>query len=428
MSYISSVNTRELFFEHKQLTRINGEPNFESLHGMHLEYKANCSSVPCTLGGGVYGYSGILLLAKTYATLAPDTPFIVPLYPGILIIEVGATQYEISLAKTQHDEASRIFSEYNLIMRALIQQVLEAIGPKYLTRLRNRVTGQVPANIRLLFSSLFAIYGKVSANQLKEKYDEVASISYDITEPIDVIFNDVDNLKEIADLAGRPYSLVQMVDLGYIVIAKQPIFRFGVRRWLRRPPEDQTWQDFQDVFTIAHQELRDTEASLNEIGFQSANAIVTQIVDELRNKNMLQNQSGDVPPVIPNPPPPPVAASTQESLLMLLMATMQSNMEDMRAQLDTAPHNSHHVFRGGGCYCSYEGGYHGQDRSRGRDRGRERGRGRNAGRVQSPCVGKYCFTHGNCAHTDAEFNTPNKTHNAGATFANMQGGRTEICQ
>ena len=92
-----------------------------------------------------------------------------------------------------------------------------------------------------------------------------------------------------------------MVDLGYIVIAKQPIFRSDVRRWLRCLSEDQTWQDFQNVITIARQELRNTEASVNEIGFQSANAIVTQIVDKLRNENMLQNQSGDTSPVIPNP-------------------------------------------------------------------------------------------------------------------------------
>ena len=83
-------------------------------------------------------------------------------------------------------------------MHAVIQQVLEAIGPEYLTRLCNRVTGQVPSDIRLLFSSLFSIYGKISANQLREKYDEVATMSYEVMEPIDVIFNSVDDLREIA--------------------------------------------------------------------------------------------------------------------------------------------------------------------------------------------------------------------------------------
>ena len=105
----SHPNVRELFFEYKQLTRIHGEPKFSTLHGMHLECKANLSSVPCTLGGGAHGYSGILLSATAYATLAPTTPFVIPLYPGVLLVIVDATQYQIALTKTTHDEALRVF-------------------------------------------------------------------------------------------------------------------------------------------------------------------------------------------------------------------------------------------------------------------------------------------------------------------------------
>ena len=123
------------------------------------------------------------------------------------------------------------------------------------------------------------------------------------------------------------------------MIAKQPTFRSDVRRWIRGLPGDQTWQDFQDFFTVTHQDLRDTEASINEIGSQLTNAIVTQIVDELRNENILQNQTEDTPVVAPDPPPPPVAPSTQESTLVNLMNTMQSNMEAMRAQLDATLSN-----------------------------------------------------------------------------------------
>ena len=118
---------------------------------MHLESKANCSSVPCMLVGGAHGYSGILLSATTYATLAPTTPFVIPLHPGVLLVPVVSTQYEIALIKTTHDETLRVSQEYNLVIRALIQQVLEAIDPKYLTRLRIRVISQVPSDICLLF-------------------------------------------------------------------------------------------------------------------------------------------------------------------------------------------------------------------------------------------------------------------------------------
>jgi hypothetical protein len=123
-----------------------------------------------------------------------------------LNVPIRATQYEIALAKLQHDEALKNFSEYQLVQRAVIQQVLQAIASKFVTRLRNRVSGQVPNDIRQLMMSLFQIYGRISTNDLKTKYDTVATMSYDLDEPIDAIFNAVDDLHEIAELALKPYT------------------------------------------------------------------------------------------------------------------------------------------------------------------------------------------------------------------------------
>lgn len=47
---------------------------------------------------------------------------------------------------------------------------------------------------------------------------------YDITEPINAIFSAIDNLRDIRELAGIPYTPQKMVDLGYIVVPKMPIF------------------------------------------------------------------------------------------------------------------------------------------------------------------------------------------------------------
>ena len=122
-------------------------------------------------------------------------------------------------------------------------------------------------DICLLMMSLFHIYGKISANNLKDKFDNVAKMSYNINEPISVIFEAVDDLRKIAKLAKRPYTNQQMVDLGYIVVSKLPIFRSDIRRWLQRNPTNQSWQDFQDIFTTAHQEFRKTETSLDDMGY-----------------------------------------------------------------------------------------------------------------------------------------------------------------
>ena len=431
MSTRATSNVRELYFEHKDLTRIVGEPMFDGLHHMLLQVKANLSSVPSTLGGGTHGYAGAMLSVATYATLAPMTPFITPTHPGTLTVPAGATQYAIALIKTQHDEALRIFSEYQLVQRATIQQVLEAIDPKYVTRLRNRVTGQVPTDIRFLFMSLFSIYGKISANNLKDKYDNVATMSYDIDEPISIIFEAVDDLREIAELANKPYTDQQMVDLAYIVVSKLPIFRSDIRRWLRRDPADQTWQDFQDVFSVAHQELRETESTIDDIGFQSANAIISQmanqVVAELRAE--LPQREPTMVQTPPEPSPPsstPLALATgtpsTEATMMTMFATMQVNMDAMRLQMETANLHS-------------PSDYGGRGRSRGRGRGRNnhgaRGQGRGRGRSDYPIQrrrgGHYCSTHGNCAHSGADCQTPGATHQPTATFTNMMGGSTRNC-
>ena len=46
---------------------------------------------------------------------------------------------------------------------------------------------------------------------------------------MDIIYNSVDNLCEIAEMAVKPYTLEQLVDLGYMVIASQPVFRLDLR-------------------------------------------------------------------------------------------------------------------------------------------------------------------------------------------------------
>ena len=47
---------------------------------------------------------------------------------------------------------------------------------------------------------------------------------YDIKEPIHTIFNAVEDLMEIVDLAGRPYPPFQILDLGYIIVSKHRVF------------------------------------------------------------------------------------------------------------------------------------------------------------------------------------------------------------
>ena len=173
---------------------------------MLLQLKSNGRFVPSTLGSGQHGYIGVILSPVMYATLAHMQPFETPSHPDILQVDLPATQFEISLAKTLHDESICTFQSYLLVKRVLVQQVLETIDGKYLSSLRNQITGQVPSNIRDLILHLFRVYGKITPQKLKSKYDTVESLNYSIDEPINVIFSAVKYLLEIGELVGRLYS------------------------------------------------------------------------------------------------------------------------------------------------------------------------------------------------------------------------------
>ena len=99
---------------------------------------------------------------------------------------------------------------------------------------------------------------------------------------MDIMYTSVKELRDLAEMASKPYTPEQLVDLGYMVVASQPVFRSDLRRWIHRTSANQTWIEFVNFFCEDHHELRETETSMDDLGYQSANVILSQIVDQLR--------------------------------------------------------------------------------------------------------------------------------------------------
>ena len=270
---------------------------------------------------------------------------------------------------------------------------------------------------------LFNTYGKISETELQEKYDETIKLTYQISEPIDVIFDAVEDLCEIADIAGTAYTPEQKVNIGFLIVSKQRVLRSDVRKWMRKPAADKTWLNFMTHFRQAHQELRDTDATVDELGYHSANAIVEQIVDRLRLENEVEpppyqtppNEGNYETPPAPTAPPPPAQANAVQTPTdpnLLLMQQMMQSMQSMQSRLD-----------------NLSGGGRGRNRGRGNGGGRGNGRGRNNqnNNGNRRNVSKYCWTHGCCAHGSAECETPGPNHKNEATFNDMMGGSTRGC-
>jgi hypothetical protein len=89
---IPTVNYREVFFEHPDLSRIIGIPTYETLHTLNQELKSNAISVHSNLGGGQHGHLGLVISPNAYALLS-NMPYARPGYPAPLAIPQNASHH-----------------------------------------------------------------------------------------------------------------------------------------------------------------------------------------------------------------------------------------------------------------------------------------------------------------------------------------------
>ena len=169
------------------------------------------------------------------------------------------------------------------------------------------------------------------------------------------------------------------------------------------------------------------------MGYQSENAMVTQMGDqviaELRAEMSERGHTSEPPRRESPPPVVPLALATgtlaTDPNVISMFAIMQANMDAMRLQMEAANKQPYvdYSSRGRGHGCEYGG--RGHSFSRGFGRGRGRGVKRP---LQCSRGGRYCHTHGNCAHNGADYQTPSATHKPNASFADMMGGSTKACK
>ena len=69
-------------FRIKKLTKIHGEPTYESISKISQELYTNAATLACPNGGGKHGHIGMVMKPALYATLS-STPYEEPNNPGL---------------------------------------------------------------------------------------------------------------------------------------------------------------------------------------------------------------------------------------------------------------------------------------------------------------------------------------------------------
>ena len=346
---IKASHFRENFFPHAELTKIVGKPSYADILTLHNEVKANLASVSSPLGGGSYGHMALAMNSATYVRLTGNTAFIRPTDPGAF--DAGnATGADLQIAKQVHDDATNDFLEVNVLERCIINQLQAALDRSILLPMVNKISGLLNSSIPAIFEFLYRAYGNLSSITIAEERQKILQLQYTHQDPIENVFDKINDFSTMADAYGNPESDNMLIELGMVIMMKAVIFADDIGEWHDKPAHSKTWSAFQQHFISAQTKYKknrpvETSASLGysaPASHEQANAVL-QADHDLADANAYiaqleaVQQANLAHSAAPAPSQAPVVAPDQIQDLIAKIAALQVEVQACKTVHSASP-------------------------------------------------------------------------------------------
>jgi hypothetical protein len=282
---MTSVESIREGFTFITIAKQPGLPTYEAIVEVHLKLKANAASVVSELGGGAHGLLGLVLPPATYVTLT-NVVFNTLVNPGTTPnIEARGTAVQIHEIVRQHKENLRVWREYNATNKALQQQLINTFDGPYIRCLRNRHTSYNNVSSMQILTHLYTTYSVITPIDIEDNNAKMrVPFDPDPTQPIELLFDQIETAVEFADAGNRPYNPDQVVSRAYLLILQSGLYSDACRNWRRRAVLTQTWPKFKAGFAEAHRDLRIVQTAAHGAGYQNANSALEDLEPDYRRE------------------------------------------------------------------------------------------------------------------------------------------------
>jgi hypothetical protein len=99
---------------------------------------------------------------------------------------------------------------------------------------------------------------------------------YDPNQPIEMLFQQVQDARAFAVAGGQTYGAAMIVNVAYTLVLNTVLFPHACRTWQSRVIAGKTWSQFKIDVSTAHREFRLTNQTAQKSGFHSANMMIEQ--------------------------------------------------------------------------------------------------------------------------------------------------------
>jgi hypothetical protein len=259
-------------FPHSSLPKVTGEPTFEDLKVIRRILITIAMSVASYEGGGRYGHLGIIMTNEEYFAVAVDV-FPVPNNPGPSASFVASMTTAVIVEATRlHKDATQVYRTHN-VDQDIKNLMIEAFDDAYLNALSDEIAGYANCTSLQLLTHLLTYYAMIAPTELTQNYERL-NAPYNPNQPIETLFQQVQDAPAFAVAGGQPYVAAMIVNEAYTLVFNTGLFPGACWAWKSRAIAGKTWAQFKIHFANVHREFRLTNQTAHQSGFHSANMMI----------------------------------------------------------------------------------------------------------------------------------------------------------
>jgi hypothetical protein len=174
-----------------------------------------------------------------------------------------------------HTEATQVCRTYHNVDQAIKKFIIESFDDTYLNALSDEIMGYANCTSLQLLTHLLTYYAMIAPTELTHNYERL-NAPYDPNQPIETLFQQIQDARAFAVAGGQPYAAAMIVNVAYTLVFNTGLFPDACRAWQSRAIAGKMWAQFKLDFATAHREFHLTNQTAQQSGFHSANMMIEQ--------------------------------------------------------------------------------------------------------------------------------------------------------
>jgi hypothetical protein len=168
-----------------------------------------------------------------------------------------------------------VYRTYRNVDQAIKKLIIESFDDAYLNALSDEIVGYANCTSLQLHTHLLTYYAMIAPTKLTQNYERL-NAPYDPTQPIEMLFQKIQDARTFAVAGGQPYGAAMIVNVAYILVFNTGLFCDACRAWQSRAIAGETLAQFKLDFATAHREFHLTNQTAQQSGFHSVNMMIKQ--------------------------------------------------------------------------------------------------------------------------------------------------------